>query len=132
MDAGYGLVVIPVSSEHGWCSVKWVVDRRWCRGRAAMSLKLLAVGVVERERNRSGGDDAGLGVAGLLDMVDEGDGKEDSGALGKMQRRRGINDDGGGPGRGLVRCSPLERRWVERERERKKGREALEMRDRLR
>ncbi|KAK9942974.1 hypothetical protein M0R45_008607 [Rubus argutus] len=43
-------------------------------------------GVVERERNWSGGDDASLGVAGLLDMVDEGDGKEDSGALGKMQR----------------------------------------------
>ncbi|KAK9905120.1 hypothetical protein M0R45_000456 [Rubus argutus] len=25
MDAGYCLVVIPVSSENGWCSVKWVV-----------------------------------------------------------------------------------------------------------
>ena len=64
---------------------------RWSRARAAVSLELLAVGVVERERNRSGGDDAGLGVAGLLDMVNEGDGKEDSGTLGKMQRRRGVD-----------------------------------------
>ena len=53
----------------------------------------------DEQRNSGAGSTASWRESGT-GVVDEGDGKENSGALGKMQRRRGIDDDGGGLGVG--------------------------------